>query len=142
MKKYVIITLVSLLTIPAMAQKKEEAKVKAVVEQFAGNADKQDAAAMKSVLHDNFRAVVNRAFGAEDVSIMDKPAYLQLLTDKKIGGDARKVTFSAIDINGNNASVKAIFQGEKLTFTTYLLLVKETSGEWKLISDMPVIEKP
>jgi hypothetical protein len=112
-----------------------------VVSAFAGNADKQYAAAMKTVLHADFRAAVNRVFGSENVSIITKESYVQMIADKKIGGDTRKVSITSVDVQGNNAHVKATFTGEKLTFNTYLLFVKDPSSAWALISDMPDIAK-
>lgn len=111
------------------------------VRAFARGSDQQDAAGLDKVLHPQFRAVVNRAFGSADVSLMDKAAYLQLIRDKKIGGDTRDVHLVQTDITNNIATVKAIFQGKLLRFTTFVSLVKLPDGTWQVVGDMPDIEK-
>lgn len=111
------------------------------VESFAKSADKQDVKQMDTLMHTDFRAIVNRLFGSEEVAIMDKAVYLDLLQQGKIGGDERTVTIQSIHFEGHNALVKATFTGKELIFHTFIQLVQEASGAWKVISDMPTIEK-
>jgi len=112
-----------------------------IVEAFAKSADQQNTAKMGKILHKDFRALINRLFGSEDLSVTNKETYLSLLESKKIGGDNRTVIINSINIQGANAYVHATFKGEKLIFNTYLLLVEREDGVWQIISDMPVIEK-
>lgn len=111
------------------------------VEAFVKSADQQNVAKMEKILHKDFRALLNRLFGGKDLSVTNKETYLSLLEAKKIGGDDRKVIINSIDIKGPNAYVQATFQGEKLIFNTYLLLVENEDGGWQIVNDMPVIEK-
>ena len=46
-----------------------------------------------------------------------------------------------VNVNFIFGNVKAKFVGEKLIFTSYILLAKGMNEEWKIISDMPDIEK-
>lgn len=115
--------------------------VEKVVTSFANGADNQDVTTVDAVLHPDFRSVVNRLFGAETVSLMDKPTYLKLLEEKKIGGDKRRVQIISTDIVKNNAIVKVKLVGKKLVFTSYISLVKDTEENWQIIQDMPDIEK-
>ena len=114
-------------------------EVAAAVKAFVKHADKQDLTKMDALLHKEYRTVVNRLFGSEEVSIMDKSTYLSLMKEGKVGGDKRKVKIGEIKIIGNNAMVEATFTGEKLVFETFLQLAKDVSGEWKIISDFPKI---
>lgn len=143
MKKLFFVSTFSLFTfVTCFAQNgNDEKAISVAVHHFAANADQQDVKKMAAVLDDNFRAVVNRLFGSKEVSIMDKSLYLQLLKDKKIGGSKRDVTILTMNVTNNNASVKAQLTGKDLLFTTYLLLVKNEEGEWKIVNDMPFIEK-
>ena len=143
MKKLFFVSTFSLFAIATcFAQKSNDEKaISTAVHHFAANADQQDVKKMAAVLDDNFRAVVNRLFGSKEVSIMDKSLYLQLLKDKKIGGSKRDVTILTMNITNNNAAVKAQLVGKNLLFTTYLLLVKNEEGDWKIVNDMPFIEK-
>ena len=58
--------------------------VEEAVEQFSNAGDERDTAQLESLLHPAFRTVVNRQFGSEEVSLMDKTLYLQLVKDEKI----------------------------------------------------------
>jgi len=127
---------------PATAQNATDlAKIEAVVTTFSNAGDLQDALKLDKILHPQFRAVVNRAFGSSDLSLMDKAIYLQLMKDKKIGGDKREVFLLQTDIGKNIATVKAILQGRELRFTTFISLVKLENGEWQIVGDFPEIEK-
>ena len=117
------------------------AAIQTAVTNFMDYGDQQDAAALEAILHPEFRTVANRLFGAEEVSLMSKDLYLQLIRDKKIGGDERQLYILDLAVVGNNATVKAVFQGATLQFTTFLTLVKSTEGDWTIIGDFPHIEK-
>ncbi len=119
----------------------ENDRIKTAVRAFSQNADKQNVEGMTSILHKDFRAIVNRLFGSTEVSLMDKEAYLGLLKAGKIGGDDRTVSISEMTVIENNASVKVVLTGKELKFETIMQLVKDASGNWKVISDMPYISK-
>ncbi len=116
-------------------------KINAVILEYSQAGDQRDVARLDTLLHPQYRSLVHRAFGGTDLNVMDKSAYLQLMTDKKIGGDTRKVHVLHVDVNGNVAQVKVILQGNVLKFTTYLSLVKMTDDSWRIVGDMPQIEK-
>ncbi|MFN7119250.1 MAG: nuclear transport factor 2 family protein [Saprospiraceae bacterium] len=130
----------SALTSSANLDKQDQEKIVTVVTQFAKYADTQDATAMSAILDDQYRAYLNRLMGSNQVNTLDKTTYLQLLKDKKIGGEERTVTIATVDVNGNNAFVKVKMEGKKMTFVSYLLLAKSEGGDWKIVADMPAIE--
>lgn len=141
-KSLVLFTMFLLGSLVSQAQQTADlAKIEAVVREFSAAGDKQDAASLDKILHPQYRAVINRLFGSPELSLMDKTLYLQLMADKKIGGDNREVFLLQTDLAGNTASVKAIFRGKVLNFTTFISLVKLPDGTWQIISDMPEIEK-
>ena len=117
------------------------AKVSEAVYEFSKGADTRDVAILDHVLHDNFRAIVNQAMGSKEIQIIDKTTYLELLKKEAIGGDARTVTILSIDMEENNAIVKAKLVGKALTFTTFIQVVKNADGEWQVMSDLPKITK-
>lgn len=117
------------------------AKVENAVRLFSSAGDRQDALQLDQLLHPQYHAVLNRLFGKTDVSLMDKATYLQLIRDKKVGGDARDVTILHIEMGNNVAVAKAIFKGKALKFSTFISLVKLESGDWQIIGDMPEVEK-
>jgi len=81
-------------------------KVSEAIHAFSQNADNRNVEAMRGVLHDGFRAIVNQALGSKEIQIIDKTTYLALMTKKVIGGEKRTVTILSIDMEGNNAIVK------------------------------------
>ena len=140
MKRVILMGIVALLSsFQTMAQKSEEKAIKNVITAFAKAGDQNDASALASLLDDNYRLVMNQLFGSKEVSIMPRAVYLKKIKNKEFGGDQRTLTFKEIILNGNTAMAKATFAGKKMTFESLLVLVKNSNGEWKLISDIPVI---
>lgn len=116
-------------------------KIQAAVKEFVKSADKQDVSSMDKIMHKEFRTVANQLFGAPEVSVINKSTYLAMMKEGKLGGDSRKVKIEEVEVIGNNAVVKATFTGKKLIFQTFVQLVKGSDGAWKVISDMPAIQK-
>jgi Putative lumazine-binding len=141
-KAFLVSTLLFLLQCTGNSQSAQDIiKIGEVVRAFSALGDKQDAAGLDKILHPQYRAVVHRALGSADLSLMDKILYLQLMRDKKIGGDTREVHLLQVDVVNNIASVRAVFQGKAFRFTTYISLVKLENGEWQIVGDMPDIAK-
>ncbi|WP_221418025.1 nuclear transport factor 2 family protein [Fulvivirga kasyanovii] len=115
--------------------------VENVVKQFVQGANQRLVEQVDSVLDDNFRAVVNRAFGNDRLMLISKPVYLDMLSEGKLGGDNRTIEFLWTDITGNNALVKARLTGKATVFTTYISLVRNKENQWLIVSDQPHIEQ-
>lgn len=124
----------------SFAQSKEEKEIKKVITSFTKGGDKQDVQIINQYIDDNFRIVMNQLFGNKEVSILTKGAYLQKINSKEFGGDNRVVTFQQLVLNGNTACVKATLKGQKLTFTSIFLLVKNDTGRWNIVSETPVVQ--
>ena len=116
-------------------------KINETIQAYSLAGDQRDIARLDTILHPQYRSLVHRALGGADLNVMDKVSYLQLMADKKIGGDTRKLHILHVDVNGNVAQVKVILQGSVLKFTTYISLVKMTDDNWQIVGDMPQIEK-
>lgn len=141
MKKVVLTTAVALFALSnTFGQSKEDKqRVKETIVNFAKYADQQNANEVDKILDPNYIAFSNRLFGSKEVSLTDKTTYLKLLSDKKIGGDKRKVTILSVDITEANAAVKVQMDGEKMKFTSYILLARDENGIWTIVGDMPYI---
>ena len=113
--------------------------IKQVVTNFVAHVDARQSDQAAVLLHQDFRVVANQLMGSTEVSLLNKATYLELLEAGKIGGDQRRVTFRAVDISGNNAQVKATLKGQKLQFDTYFTLVKDATGQWLLVQDLPTV---
>lgn len=123
------------------ADDKDRELITQAVKTFSLSADKRDSDQMNKILHKDFRAIVNRLFGSDELSTMDKSTYLDLLKQGKIGGDQREVKIQSIHVEANNAVVHAKLHGKALLFETFIQLVKDVEGNWTVISDMPVISQ-
>jgi len=124
----------------AKAQTEKE-EVKNVITQNVQAADQQDADQVASILHEDFRVVMNQLFGSNEVSTMSKSVYVQLIRDKKMGGDKRTIDFVSVDVVNHNASVKVLLKGKTMVFESLLHLIKTADGKWQLINDLPFATK-
>jgi len=140
MKNTILFTLLTMTTITmSCAQKTEKEAIIQTIETFSKAGDNNDVAALSEVLDDNYRIVMNRMFGCSEVSIMPKSVYLDKIKSKEFGGDTRDLTIGNVVVNGNTASAKVTFKGTKTIFISILVLVKDTSNQWFLVSDVPVM---
>ena len=135
-----LLTSLGAMNLDTVQQKEDATAIIQVINSFVKGADNKQSEQVATALHDEFRTVLNKAFGQPGVSIIDKKSYLALLAEGKIGGDQRNIEIHSLDIEGDNAFVKARFSGKALIFDTYLLLVKSDTG-WQIINDMPKISK-
>ena len=108
----------------AAGEKEDRTMVKETLLQFAAAADAQQAEVLDKILDPNFRIVMNRLFGSTAVAVMDKTTYLNKIRAKEFGGDKRKVEIEALVINGNTASARVTFSGTKMTFVSFIQLIK------------------
>lgn len=140
MKRSLLIGLFTLITINMnYAQKTEKSKISETIEAFSRAGDNQNADALSKLLDSNYRVVMNRLFGSTEVAVMPRSVYLEKIRSKEFGGDKRKLTIENMVINGNTASAKVTFKGEKMTVVSILMLIQNKDNQWLLTSDVPVI---
>lgn len=139
MKNAIITGLLALLTSSIMAQSENKA-VEQTIAQFAKAADQSDAEALDKLLDNNFHIAMNRLFGSKTVVVLPKAVYLDKIRAKEFGGDTREVTIEEVLINGNTASAKITYAGANMTFTSLSTLVQDEDGQWKMLSEMPVVK--
>ena len=125
----------------AKAQNVETEAIEKTILQFSKAADEQSVKDLEAVLDENYRVVMNRLFGSTTATVLTKNAYLNKIRNKEFGGDKRTVNIENILINGETASVKATFKGEKMTFVSIMTLIKNADGQWLLVSDLPTVIK-
>lgn len=120
-------------------QKVEVKAIKEAISIFAKAGDVHDVASLDKCLDSNYRIVMNQLFGSTEVSVVPKSIYLDKIKSKEWGGDQRKLTFSSVMVNGNTASAKVVMRGTSLSMSSIINLVKDANGNWKLVSDTPII---
>ena len=122
------------------AQENEMRNIEKVITGFSKAGDENDAEKLATYLDDNYRVVMNRLFGSTEVSIMPKSVYLEKIKSKEYGGDKRVLTIENIVINNTAASAKVTFKGTQMTFVSLIALIQEPGGNWKIISDTPMVQ--
>jgi hypothetical protein len=131
----------SLLTLGLMSSNsavpEEQEAVKQLILAFAEAGDRQDAVSLDQYLDENYRIVMNRLFGSSKVEVMPKAVYLDKIRKKEFGGDQRQVSVEEVLINGTSATARVRFSGQKMSFDSIMVLVKDAAGNWKLVSEIP-----
>lgn len=122
------------------AQQSDKQAIEECIRSFAKAGDQQDAVVLETHLDEHFRIVMNQLFGSEGVSVLTRSDYLDKIRKKEFGGDKRKVTVSELVLNEKTASCKVIFEGEKMSFSSIMVLVKHSDNDWKLVSETPVVK--
>ncbi|WP_190811593.1 nuclear transport factor 2 family protein [Flagellimonas sp. S3867] len=140
MKHSIIIWLSALMfSVGCQSQNEEVKAIKETITNFSKAGDTHNVNQLETLLDGNYRIVMNQFFGSSEVSVVPRSVYLEKIESKEWGGDIRKLTFGNIEINGNTACAKVVMKGQKSTFKSLLVLVKDSNGSWKLVSDVPVM---
>lgn len=140
MKTQILTMLFALvLTMGAYAQQDDYQAIEKVIYAFSKAGDQQDAKRMESLLHSEYRVVMNQLFGSSSVAVLPRAAYLSKIKAKEFGGDSREVSIEHLDVNGNNAVARVRQKGSKLTMVSHLQLVKNADGNWQLVADIPTV---
>ncbi|MCI4667234.1 MAG: nuclear transport factor 2 family protein [Bacteroidia bacterium] len=135
----IFIVFMMALTLSSTAQSPEQKQIKKTILAFSKAGDKQDAAALEKLLDGNYRIVMNQLFGSKEVAVMPRTVYLDKIRKGEFGGDKRTVDVEEVLVNGNTATAKVAYKGEKMSFSSFIVLVKDVNESWKLISEVPVM---
>jgi ketosteroid isomerase-like protein len=139
MKSVLIISIISLLGIVSPSLTDEKQEVKQVIIEFSKAGDAQDAAKIQQLTSPNYRIVMNQLFGSKEINTMDRATYIQMIENKKFGGDVRTAIVNSIIISGNNAVADVTLNGKAMNVRSLFNLSKNQNGKWVLLSDTPTI---
>ncbi len=127
-----LVSVFSFFVVSAPALGSDSLEIKKVIARYVQGAAKQDAAEVGSAFHSDYRVVVK---APEKVMVLSREAYLSLLKEKKIGGNARTHTVSNIRVQEGMATAEVEIEEEKSRFFDNLSLIKAESG-WKLMHNL------
>ena len=127
------------LTTSSNPEKIMENQVKQTIIDFTEAGEKRDLQTMETVLHPEFRVVLNRFRGAGNTSIMDRKTYLDMIESEKIGGEHYQLKIHNVSIHDHTAAARVEWKNDKTIFRIHFLLVKNAGDQWQIISDMPVV---
>ncbi|GCC52412.1 hypothetical protein SanaruYs_26490 [Chryseotalea sanaruensis] len=134
--------LISLLIAGTLSQglsQTEQEDIETAIRTFAKAADKRDVKELDKILHTEFRLAMNQLFGSQDLTTMNKTTYLKMVEDGKLGGEDRKLEMLEVKVFQKNASCIVRFTGSKMSFQTFLQLVRGTDGNWTVVNDLPAL---
>lgn len=134
-----LLTMLSGTALAGNAQEDMKA-ITSVIQQFAKAGDEQNVEMLEKVLHPNYRVLWNMPEKGT-TSVLDRETYLNLVREKKIGGDARSLTLESVElINGGNALIKVSMKGGKANFQSLYSIIKDQEGNWLLVQDQVFME--
>ena len=105
--------------------------------EFGDAADNSDISKLDNILDNDFRLVLNRMFGSDEIVIINKATYLKKIRSGEWGGQKRQVNVEWSNIKGNTASAMVSFTGKDSSFSTFLQFAKNQDESWKIVNDMP-----
>jgi Putative lumazine-binding len=124
---------------PFSINAQDASAVEQTITRFIHAGDTRDVDSLQEILHEGFRTVAPGQTASLEIRIIPKEKYLELLRDKKIGGDERTLHILSVDIENNRASAKAETTGKAVIFQSYYHLLKTSEGHWQLINDFTVV---
>lgn len=125
----------------AQNNKTEKKNIRTLIINFSDAVETRNELALRPLLSENFRVVINKFPTNDKITILTNESYLALLKAGKLGGERRKIRIKSIDINHHIAFSKIEFESEKTIFITYQTYLLNENNVWQLSSDMPYIKK-
>ncbi len=101
----------------------------------------QDVANLSRLLHSDFRVVANGFPTPSDLSLIDRATYLQLMSNKRIGGEPYVVQIDQLSLHETTGIVQATLQGPKSVMKVFLSFLQNSSGTWQIIANVPEISR-
>ncbi len=116
----------------------DQALIEDAIKRFMRGGDESDTTLLASVLHPQFRVVVNQGvLGMETLRIINRPAYFQQIAAKVWGGLPRSVSIVSVSIANTVAAAEVKTSSVRSDITSFLHLVKGKDGNWTIIGDTP-----
>ena len=113
----------------------DKSAITKVINEFSIAGDQNDVSSLSVLLNEHYRITMNQLFGSTEISVMNKTTYLEMIDQKKFGGDKRAIEIISIEVLGNNAFAHVHLKGVKANFNSVFGLVKTADKKWQLISD-------
>lgn len=120
-----------------MTQQKE---IIHTIADFIKGGDQSDIKKLDEVMHSQFRNVQNGFLEEKGLTIIDKDKYLSLIGQKIFGGLPREMDIVSLDRAGTIAVAKVLLKSPKLKFISFISLVLDEQGNWKVMDNFPYVE--
>lgn len=120
-----------------MTQQKE---IIHTITDFIKGGDQSDIKKLDEVMHSQFRNVQNGFLEEKGLTIIDKDKYLSLIGQKIFGGLPREMDIVSLDRAGTIAVAKVLLKSPKLKFISFISLVLDEQGNWRVMDNFPYVE--
>lgn len=124
---------------PEKADDTSVSEIKEIAEQFVKVVDKNDAAALKNLLHPD---MVQYAYLGDQLVPFKGTDFTQMVADKKLGGTPRKIKHKSAEIvRGNTALVVLNAISSEYDFM-YQLSMAKVAENWLIVGILVDVKKP
>lgn len=115
-------------------------QIQQAIENFIKAGDRSDTFLMEEILHKDYQNIQDGFFDQEGIFIISKEQYIEYIRSKTFGGKPRTISYDSIEQMGNIAIAKLILESKAVRFLSTIVCIQE-NGKWKVITNIPVIEK-
>lgn len=120
------------------SEKDMKKEITEVIETFIIAGEKRDIPAFDTILHPDFRVIVNQYPTPEKTSIIPGAGYIALMTQEKIGGKKYDTEFLNINVAKHSATAIVLLKNKESSMQVTFLLIKNNEDQWQIISDLAI----
>jgi hypothetical protein len=115
-------------------------QIQQAIESFLKAGDNSDIILMEEILHKDYQNIQDGFFDQQGIFIISKEQYIDHIRTKTFGGKPRIISFESVEQKGNIAIAQLTLETDIIRFKSTIICVQENE-EWKVITNIPVIEK-
>lgn len=123
---------------PNKGEEASVAKIKAVAEQFVEVVDKNDAEALRGLLHPD---MIQYTYLGDKLIPFKGADFAQLVADKKLGGVPRKVTHKSAKIIRDNTALVVLNAVSSEYDFMYQLSLARVADQWTIVGILVDVKK-
>ena len=110
----------------------QNSEIKDIIAKFVRAGDSRSIKIFEKILHQQYRIIIS---SAKETKIIHRNDYLDLIKNKKIGGEKRTFKIESLNMSENTASAIVIIESSKSIFRDHLQFIKDRY-QWRLINNI------
>ncbi|AYB30235.1 nuclear transport factor 2 family protein [Chryseolinea soli] len=115
-----------------------ETMINALIESYVSALAQRSIETIDSLLHPEFKVIVNKSVPHQLSTFLSKTSYLDLIRSGKAGGDDYKIEDLSIHVMGPTAMAQYTLHGRQTIMHVFLQFIQEDE-DWKIVSNMPYV---
>lgn len=112
--------------------------INALIESYVSALAQRSIETIDSLLHPEFKVIVNKSVPHQLSTFLSKTSYLDLIRSGKAGGDDYKIEDLSIHVMGPTAMAQYTLHGRQTIMHVFLQFIQEDE-DWKIVSNMPYV---